>query len=164
MAPARVSTAPGHVGGALTTTVLPVSRAGMILLPMTAAGQLKGRTAATTPWGTRSTTELADGRGSQGLGHQRGQRPDHAGAWWPGRTTTPPGTLPCSRVSRAEVASRSIDLLGLVAGRLQGGQPGLEAEGRPGRLGGAGRRHRPVELAEARRPVRPGPPRRDGPG
>ncbi len=42
-------TAPGQVGGAFTTTVFPVSRAGRILLPRTETGQLKGRTQATTP-------------------------------------------------------------------------------------------------------------------
>ena len=49
MAAASSRTAPGQVGGVLTTTVFPASNAGMILLPMTAAGQLKGRMAATTP-------------------------------------------------------------------------------------------------------------------
>ena len=54
MAAATSSTVPGHDGGALTTTVSPASRAGSTLLPMTDTGQLKGSTAATTPWGTHS--------------------------------------------------------------------------------------------------------------
>ena len=54
MAAATSSTVPGQVGGALTTTVSPASSAGSTLLPMTETGQLKGRIAATTPWGTHS--------------------------------------------------------------------------------------------------------------
>ena len=54
MAAATSSTVPGHVGGALTTTVSPASSAGSTLLAMTETGQLKGRMAATTPWGTHS--------------------------------------------------------------------------------------------------------------
>ena len=54
MAAATSSTVPGHVGGALTTTVSPASRAGSTLLAMTETGQLKGRIAATTPCGTHS--------------------------------------------------------------------------------------------------------------
>ncbi len=55
IAAATSKTVAGHVGGALTTTVSPARRAGRILLAMTETGQLKGRIAATTPWGTHST-------------------------------------------------------------------------------------------------------------
>ena len=48
-AAATASTAPGQVGGAFTTTVLPASRAGSTLLPRTDTGQLNGSNAATTP-------------------------------------------------------------------------------------------------------------------
>jgi hypothetical protein len=48
-AAATARTAPGQVGGAFTTTVFPVSRAGNSLLPITDTGQLNGRTQATTP-------------------------------------------------------------------------------------------------------------------
>ena len=55
MAAATSSTVPGQVGGALTTTLLPANSAGRALLAMTDTGQLKGKMAATTPWGTHST-------------------------------------------------------------------------------------------------------------
>src|SRR5579863_7396485 len=55
MAAATASTAPGQVGGAFTTTVLPASRAGSTLLPSTDTGQLKGSSAATTPKGSCTT-------------------------------------------------------------------------------------------------------------
>ena len=49
MAAATSSTVAGQVGGALTTTALPASKAGNALLAITDTGQLKGRIAATTP-------------------------------------------------------------------------------------------------------------------
>ena len=55
MAAATRRTVPGQVGGALTTTALPVSSAGRTLLAITETGQLNGRMAPTTPWGTHST-------------------------------------------------------------------------------------------------------------
>jgi hypothetical protein len=48
-AAATARTAPGQVGGAFTTTVLPASKAGSTLLPSTDTGQLNGNSAATTP-------------------------------------------------------------------------------------------------------------------
>src|SRR5580692_9612400 len=54
IAAATSNTVAGQVGGALTTTALPARRAGSALLAITDTGQLNGRMAATTPWGTHS--------------------------------------------------------------------------------------------------------------
>ena len=81
-AAATASTAPGHVGGAFTTTVLPARRAGSTLLPSTDTGQLNGSNAATTPKGSCTTLvrapAAAERPGGQGLGHQGGERSRHA--------------------------------------------------------------------------------------
>ncbi len=108
MAPAKVSTAPGHVGGALTTTVLPVSRDGITLFPITAAGQLKGRMAATTPWGTRSMTVPASSRGWSDSATNSARAPTMPAVVATSKSAST-RILPCSRVSSSEVDSRSIE-------------------------------------------------------
>ena len=147
MAAATRSTVPGQVGGALTTTVSPASSAGSTLLPMTETGQLKGRMAATTPWGTHSTRvapplSVPAASASATSGAKAAAMPPMvavskiASRW----------VLPCSRVSRR---ARSLRLDRRDA-RLGGGhdqrRPLLHGQRGPGGLGPAGRGHGQVEL------------------
>ena len=55
------STVSGHVGGTLTTVVLPAASAGPSFVIATATGQLNGRISAATPYGSRCTLGYAAG-------------------------------------------------------------------------------------------------------
>ena len=146
MAAASVSTAPGQVGGVFTTTVLPARRAGRILLPITAAGQLKGRMAATTPWGTRSTTELPSWRGSSEAATRGDRAPDHAR----GGGHVEQGLDEDLAVFTGQEGAGGVQIdrgHGRVAGPLEVGQPFLEGKRGPGRLGGSGPGHGLFQLS-----------------
>ena len=101
MAAATSSTVPGHVGGALTTTVSPASSAGSTLLAITETGQLKGRMAATTPWGTHSI-RVAPPLTSRVTSASATSGPKAAAmpAMVAVSNTDSMWVLPCSRVSR----------------------------------------------------------------
>ena len=97
IAAATASTAPGQVGGAFTTTVLPASRAGSTLLPSTETGQLKGSNAATTPKGSCTTLVRAPTAGHRPGGQRprprAGRRRPPSPRRCPSRTAPP--TAPC---------------------------------------------------------------------
>ena len=80
----------------------------MILFPITAAGQLNGRMAATTPCGMRSTTDSPTLRASSDSATNGARDPTMAAVAARSNNDST-RILPCSRVRRAEVASRSID-------------------------------------------------------
>ena len=109
-AAATESTAAGHDGGVLATTVFPASSAGMALLPRIATGQLYGSMAATTPNGALSTSV----RAPPPVGSR--VRRESASATNGSKAPTMPvkalesnvashSTLPCSRVSSSATPS-----------------------------------------------------------
>jgi len=122
------STAPGQLEG-LTTTVLPARRAGRILFPITGAGQLKGRMAATT------RGPLLDDRGARRarlecLGNQRRQPPRPSRPW----CHIEQGFDEDLAVLTGQQGGGGVQverIHGLVAGLLQARTAAFEAEGRP---------------------------------
>lgn len=104
-APASCSAASGHVGGILTTAVLPAVRADVSFVIVSASGQLNGSTSAATPNGSRCRRGYAD-RGSSCSGASAASAIDPISAARPGPVLISKlaslRTFPCSRVySRA---------------------------------------------------------------
>ena len=83
-ASANRSTARGSWGAGLTTTVLPMARAGPTLPAMLTSGKLYGVMAATTPTGRRSTTVPSRPPGASGVeGISVGGSGRAMGSWAP---------------------------------------------------------------------------------
>ena len=74
---------------------------------MTAAGQLNGSTAATTPWGTRSTIEVPAGSGAMAAAIKGASAEVMARAADRSNNDST-AVLPCSRVRRADSVSKSM--------------------------------------------------------
>ncbi len=162
MAAATGSTVPGQVGGALTTTVLPVSRAGSTLLAMTETGQLKGRSAATTPCGTHSMRVARRRRaGRPGPRRPGGRRPRPWRPWWRRRRWPP--SAPCRARGSAGGPGPALHRRhARLGGGHDRGRPARPGRGRPRPVRPAGRRHRQVELGRAWPPGHRGRPRPAG--
>ncbi len=99
---------PGQVGGAFTTTVLPVSSAGRTLLPRTDDGPVEGQHRGHHAVGHALDRPAcpACGRGSRASATSGAKAPAIA-PMVPASNCASHSTLPCSRVSSAAVASRS---------------------------------------------------------